>query len=58
MKYKFLLIGLLIFISSCKSSFKSYKDGVVSLYDGQAHLMNGTYFIDPFYHSDEYKELQ
>ena len=45
-------------LSSCKSSFKSYRDDVVSLYDGQAYLMNGTYFIDPYYHTGEYRELQ
>lgn len=57
-RYKYLIIGLVIILSGCKSSFKSYKDGIVSLYDGQAHLMNGTYYVDPFYHSDEYVELQ
>lgn len=58
--YKFYTVAicLLLILGSCKSSYKSYKDDVVSLYDGQAYLMNGTYFIDPYYHNDEYVELQ
>jgi len=58
MRYRYFIICLVLVFSGCKSNFKSYKDGIVSLYEGQAYLMNGTYFIDPFYHTDDYVELQ
>lgn len=42
---------------SCKSVSKTIGDPEVYLYKDQAHLMNGTYFIDPYRTNGEFKLL-
>jgi hypothetical protein len=59
---RYLIICFLIFsfslsFWSCKSVSKTIGDTEVYLYDGQASLMNGTYFVDPYEHYGQYKLL-
>jgi len=56
LKFSFLLF-LIVQLSSCKSVSKAIGNPEVYLYKDQAHLMNGTYFIDPYSTNGEYKLL-
>ncbi len=55
----FLICVLVVCLNftSCKSVSKAIGDPEVYLYKGQANLMNGTYFTDPYEYSGDYKLL-
>lgn len=48
---------LVINLTSCKSVGKAIGDPEVYLYEGQAGMMDGTYFIDPYRNVGNYKLL-
>lgn len=52
-----LVLIAILSVSSCKSVGKAIGDPEVYLYKGQGHLMDGTYFIDPYRTNGEYKLL-
>ncbi len=55
---KICLLSILIAqLTSCKSVSKAIGNPDVYLYKDQAHLMNGTYFIDPYRTNGEFKLL-
>ena len=55
---RFLTIFItIISLISCKSVSKAIGDPEVYLYEGQAGLMDGTYFVDPYDTYGEYKLL-
>ncbi len=48
---------ILLSLVSCYSVKKNITDSEVYLYKGQAHFLNGTYFIDPYETNGDYKLL-
>ncbi|RRO25615.1 hypothetical protein [Flavobacteriaceae bacterium 14752] len=55
---KICLLSILITqLTSCKSVSKAIGNPDVYLYKDQAHLMNGTYFVDPYSTNGEFKLL-